>query len=183
MGHLVDDRTWPVLRLVQLGPRGPDDVRGLTEGLAAAARRADAETRSFVVVLDYRDGTPATAEPVDTDGFWGVHGTALARWCAAMIRLDPDDGMTVLCRPMSAGERVAARCADVRGWAESWHEEDIHHGRRVDELIELRLGQVPVDLRVRLGEEPASKGSVGQRSRGRRKVQTEHMNDHPGFCS
>jgi hypothetical protein len=98
MSHLVDDRTWPVLRLVQVGPRCPEDVRGLTDGLAAAARRADEETRSFVVVLDYRDRAPG-GDSVDTEGFWGDYGAALARWCAAIVRLDPDDRVTVLRRP------------------------------------------------------------------------------------
>jgi hypothetical protein len=59
--------------------------------------------------------------------------------------------------------------------AESRHEDNFDHGGRVDELIELRLGQVPGDLRVRLDEEPAPKASIGQGSGGRRKILTKHI--------
>ncbi|HYN97486.1 MAG TPA: hypothetical protein VES42_26925 [Pilimelia sp.] len=99
MTHQVDDRDWPLVRLVQSGRQCDDDVRGLTDALARAVCRADAESRRFVVLLDYRRRTVPAGGGADADAFWRAHGGAVARWCAALIRLDPDETMTVARQP------------------------------------------------------------------------------------
>lgn len=121
MAHHVDDRAWPLIRLVQTGRQHPDDIRGLTDALVAAARRADAEARPFVVVLDYRQRDVTTpGGDANTDAFWRDHGPAVARWCAAMIRLDPDDTVTVAHQP-TTGSPSAGSAPSPGGTTGSVH--------------------------------------------------------------